>query len=119
MLINFSNHKSSKWSCDQLNAAKEYGEIVDIAFPEVDPKGSEEYIETISEKYLNEIKETAKGQKAFVHIMGEMTLTYSLIKKLQKEHFICIASTTKRITVEKENGTFTTQFIFEKFRIYK
>ena len=33
MFINFTNHASSKWSDAQLQAAKEYGSIVDIQFP--------------------------------------------------------------------------------------
>ena len=36
MFINLTNYSSEKWSEKQLNAARSYGEIVDIAFPLID-----------------------------------------------------------------------------------
>ena len=32
MFINFSNHPSEAWGKAQLNAAMEYGEVIDIPF---------------------------------------------------------------------------------------
>lgn len=37
MLINCSNHPSRLWGDPQKEAAKVYGEIMDIPFPQVNP----------------------------------------------------------------------------------
>ena len=41
MFINFSNHPSEAWGKTQLNAAMEYGEVIDIPFPAVNPYSNE------------------------------------------------------------------------------
>ena len=40
MFINFSNHASTRWGVPQKQAAKKYGEIVDMQFPNVDPEAT-------------------------------------------------------------------------------
>ena len=37
MFINFSNHPSVRWSAEQTAAAIEFGDIVDVPFPDVLP----------------------------------------------------------------------------------
>ena len=37
MFINHTNHPSQYWSDEQLAAAHQYGEVVDIPFPLIDP----------------------------------------------------------------------------------
>ena len=37
MFINHTNHPSQYWSDEQLTAAHQYGEVVDIPFPLIDP----------------------------------------------------------------------------------
>ena len=49
MFINFSNHPSRAWGKTQLNAAMEYGEVIDIPFPAVNPYSNEEEIYKICE----------------------------------------------------------------------
>ena len=38
IFINCSNHPSRYWSREQIEAAEQYGEVVDIRFPIVDPE---------------------------------------------------------------------------------
>ena len=45
---NFSNHPSKAWGKTQLNAAMEYGEVIDIPFPAVNPYSNKEEIYKIS-----------------------------------------------------------------------
>lgn len=33
MFINLTNHPSDKWSKEQLEAARKYGEVVELVFP--------------------------------------------------------------------------------------
>jgi len=113
MLLNLSNHPSSNWTEPQLAAAG--GNVVDLAFPQVAPDGDEAYIEQLANDYYNKIE--AMSNIEAVHIMGEMNFTYSLVSKLKAHNIRCVASTTKRETVE-ENGVKISKFNFVRFREY-
>ena len=113
MFLNLSNHPSSNWTESQLAAAG--GKVVDLAFPQVDPDGDETYIEQLANDYYNKIN--AMPNIETVHIMGEMNFTYSLVNKLKANGIKCVASTTKRETVE-ENGMKISKFNFVRFREY-
>lgn len=41
MFINFTNHPSAQWSAEQKAAAQAYGEVIDLAFPAIDPAADE------------------------------------------------------------------------------
>ncbi|MDR1653732.1 MAG: CRISPR-associated protein [Prevotellaceae bacterium] len=118
MLINLSNHPSANWQSEQLSAAQSFGEITDISFPSVDPNGDESYIRTLCDEYVEKVIQSAQGTKATVHVMGEMTLTYSLVHALQSKGFICVASTSQRIIADKGDGVKEVQFVFNRFRKY-
>lgn len=116
MLINLSNHPSASWSAEQTAVAnKSYGKIVDLPFPQVLPDGDEAYIENLADEYLQRIL----GMKdvSAVHLMGEMNFTFSLVNKLKAKGVRCVASTTKRETVE-ENGVKISKFKFVRYRCY-
>lgn len=119
MLINLSNHPLNVWKTEQINAANEYGEIVNWEFPYVDPQGDEIYIENLAKKYVSKVlAEKAKGNDVTVHIMGEMTLTYAVVEALHALGIVCIASTTERMVTELEAGRKEVQFVFKRFRKY-
>ena len=122
MLINLSNHPSVNWPPEQLATAQVFGEIVDLPFPSVDPAGDTEYIQAVCNEYLQKINDICRDAACrvsivTVHIMGEMTLTYALVNALQKRGTTCVASTTERISVEKD-GMKTSEFRFVQFRKY-
>lgn len=119
MLINLSNHPSAKWPENQINiATKHYGNIIDIPFPNIDPTGDEAYIANLAEHYLHEIMDITNHDKAYIHIMGEMTFTHTLVNMLKNSNITCIASTTQRIVEERPNGEKIVTFRFERFRNY-
>ncbi len=120
MLINLSNHPSSKWSKEQLRVATvQYGEIQDIPFPEVPPAATPEAIQHIVQKYIPNILKQSKQETPFVvHIMGEMTLVFRMVTILQQSDITCIASTSFRDTVEHPDGSKTFKFSFVQFRAY-
>jgi CRISPR-associated Csx2 family protein len=119
MLINLSNHPSHSWKEEQLEAASSYGEVVNIPFPDVDPKRDEAYIQTLSHEYMEKISQLSQENNVTVHVMGEMTLTHCLVNALLSKRIPCIASTTQRIVTEKEDGTKEVQFVFSQFREYR
>ena len=116
--INFSNHPSSSWSEEQLAAAREFGEIQDLPFPNIDENLDEACIDSLTDDYLEKIKEMSGGEPCIVHIMGEMTFTYSLVNKLKAEGYTCLASTTKRDVVVLPDGSKQVRFHFCRFRKY-
>lgn len=118
MLINLSNHPSAKWSSEQKNAASQFGEIVDLPFPDVDAAGNEKYIDDLASDYVNNVKYKATNNNIFVHIMGEMTLTFAIVRQLQKIGIPCIASTTQRLVTENPDGSKSVLFQFVRFRHY-
>ena len=112
--INFSNHPSDKWDNSQREAALEYGEIIDIPFPNVDPDFSELDIDLLSDKYVREITEY---DPAAVMCQGEFTLCFSLAQKLQALGITVLSACSKRDVVEKD-GKKISVFRFVKFREY-
>lgn len=120
MLINLTNHPSSRWSDKQKATAEVYGEIVDMPFPVIDEAGDEKYIATLADEYLNKIVNLSDTQSVVVHLMGEQTFSYALIKRLREHGITCVASTTKRIVKEEVPGKKSEViFQFERFRAYE
>ena len=127
MLINLTNHPSDKWSERQKQTATEkYKEIEDIKFPQIEPSATIEDVLELAKKYVTEIKHklnytdvnTFDFETNAVHIMGEMTFTHNIIRLLDQNAIKCIASTTKRTSIEEENGRKISVFEFIKFRNY-
>jgi hypothetical protein len=100
-------------------AEKEYGEIIDVPFPVVDPLGDSGYIITLAEEHVQKIYALSEGQNAVVHIMGEMTLSFALVNRLLEDGYTCVASTSERIVNYKDDGTKEVVFRFKQFRDYK
>lgn len=119
IFINYTNHPIAEWSDEQRSAAKKYAEtLVDIPFIGIDPDKNEDDIEKIADSELKKILKVAEGHDATVHLMGEQTLSFSLIKKLQGLGVRCVASTTKREVKDLGDNKREVTFRFVKFREY-
>lgn len=118
MLINLSNHPSDKWSEGQTMASRQYGEVVDLPFPQVDPEADTQSIQLLAEEYLAQIQQMANPTEAVIHIMGELNLTYALVNLLKAAGYTCVASTSTREVYEDEPGKKTVFFKFVRFREY-
>ena len=119
MLINLTNHPSTQWSAEQQEAAKAFGVIVDLPFPNVDPDGDESYISDLADDYLSRILALADGKPVTVHLMGEMNFTAALLQRLHQQRISCVAATTQRIVKELPDGTKNATFQFVQFRKYE
>ncbi|MFK7949468.1 MAG: CRISPR-associated protein [Saprospiraceae bacterium] len=122
MLLNLSNHPSTKWGEKQKNTATEkYGNIQDVPFPHVQPTATSDDIKKLAADYVKQIRNLAKVEKNkpfAVHIMGEMTLVFRIIKLLKRSKITCVASTTFRDTIDNPDGSKTFKFEFIQFREY-
>lgn len=117
MLINLTNHPSCRWEEKQINVAnQQFGEIVDMAFPNIEPAASEEEISQLADYYLSKIVALANANEATIHVMGEMTFTFALINKLKALDYTCVASTSERIVVSTNISTKEVTFRFVRFR---
>lgn len=116
MFVNLSNHPSGGWSEEQLFAAKEYGEIVDIHFPNIEPSFTSTMVNSLADDIIKTI--TSIGKDLVVHIMGEMTFTYAVVSRLKTLGITCLASTTERNTVITPDGKKVSEFKFVQFREY-
>ena len=119
IFINLSNHPSDKWTAEQLAAAQQYGTVTDLPFPAINPGAGKEEIKRLAEETFDRIKENVAGKTATVHLMGEMTFTYALVRRLKDVGVRCVASTTDREVVDNGDGTRTTKFRFVRFRDYE
>lgn len=122
LFINLSNHPTKYWSDQQLMDAEEYGEVIDMRFPEVDPDASEIDLDCIACEIVDRIMLRSRryggvADEMTVHVMGEMTLTYRIVELLKEEGVLCLASTTRRNVVEYDSGK-TSMFEFRQFRRY-
>lgn len=117
-LINFSNHPSAFWEEKQKQAAMEYGDIIDIPFPAVNPDSDYNVIQELAEKYTDDILSYANSHHITVHIMGEMTFTFLVVSLLKERGIECIASTSNRNTEVTSDNKKISEFQFVRFRKY-
>ena len=118
MFLNFSNHPSSLWGQEQLNAARCYGPIRDLSFPQVDPEADPGEIRELARKYTQEI---LLQKPDCVLCQGEFCFCYQIISSLLKAGVRVVAACTKRDSREiMSNGATekVSYFRFVQFREY-
>lgn len=119
LFINLSNHPSSSWNVEQVDAAKSFGKIIDMAFPLVAPDSETEDLDALAKDIIDKIMAYASENDVTVHVMGEMGLTYKIVKKLRACGIRCVCSTSYRVVEDEGNGKRTVEFHFNKFRDYE
>ncbi|MFA7589486.1 MAG: hypothetical protein WCY22_03925 [Acholeplasmataceae bacterium] len=120
MLINLSNHPVENWSAKQtLTATLQFGEIIDLSFPQIPPDWDSDKIGKLANDYFHKCYQLLKNKKLpyAVHLAGEPVFCFILAQQLLKANIRCISSTTERIAVE-ENGMKVSEFRFKRFRDY-
>ena len=119
-LINLSNHPSSAWSGEQLAAAYEFGDVIDMPFPQVRADADEEMIRRMAEDAVERI---LGNNPSAVLVQGEFTLTYRIVATLLEKGVKVLAACSERRTKEwtEPDGTTvkTVNFSFVRFREYR
>ncbi|WP_276687748.1 CRISPR-associated protein [Prevotella pallens] len=118
MFINFSNHSLSTWTEKQIKAAKEYGELEEIVFPNINPQFTTEQVQMLATDYVAKILTHYPTENLTIHVMGELTFCFSVVQQLKEKGVRCVASTTERIVEETADNKKVTQFSFVQFREY-
>ncbi len=99
--VNCSNHPSDGWSEEQRTAATSLvpGHIVDLegGFPLVPPSASSEDVERIAEDVARHVLAL---DPAIVHVAGEMSATFAIVRRLGRAGVGCVCATTERVASE-------------------
>lgn len=119
IFLNLSNHPSAQWTAEQLEAAREYGEVEDMPFPDVAPEAGSEEIRKIAGDIVSEVMEKARHFETTVHVMGEMSLTFQVVGLLKARGVRCVCSTSRRTVTDEGDGRKTVEFHFNRFRDYE
>ncbi len=114
IFVNFTNHPASRWEENQTQKALEYGRIVEMSFPLVDPKGDEDYIANLAEECVQQILE---HQPQAVLCQGEFCLAYHVICRLKEKGIKVLAACSERCVQEQGNKK-EVVFRFVQFREY-
>ena len=119
IFLNHTNHPSDQWSSEQISAAKIFGKIIDLPFPNIPPQFDSDDIKKIVAENLQEI---LKISPAAVLCQGEFNYTFEIVTALKKNNIPVFAATSERIvsTVIDEGGTSKriSTFRFVRFRNY-
>lgn len=119
LLINLTNHPYAQWDDEQKQAAQAYGEVRDLPFPRIDSTASEEEVTVLVNSFYEKIRALGRQDVTTIHIMGEFSFTFALLKKLQAAGYTCVASTTERIVREIGDNKKEVSFQFKRFRRYE
>lgn len=119
VFINLTNRASKTWLDDQLKVAQEYGDIIDLPFPNIDPDMEPEEVVAMAEKYTAQIM---TYDVSAVLVQGEMTFTFAVVSGLKRKGIKTVAACSRRESVEtrNEDGSVTKNSVFRfcQFREY-
>lgn len=117
--INYTNHPSANWSEAQRQAARTYGEIIDMAFPEIEPHWDEEQVASFA---CQQAEKIIAQKPVAVLVQGEFTFSYALISLLLQADIKVLAACSQRCTEsvinEKQETIRRSIFKFVRFRQY-
>lgn len=115
VFVNVSNCPSARWAAAQVEAARAYApEIVDVPFPDVTPDAGGHELEGLARSVCDRVPAGA----THAMVMGELTLTALLVKRLQARGVICLATAGPRLAEVGADGVKTSRFEFVRFREY-
>lgn len=130
MFINISNHNSAKWSVEQTKAAKKWGNIVDMPFPNIPATWTTAQVETAAQEMARDIDNkfwsgwTGDGAPESITIMvqGEMGFTHAFVNWIREfaPGITVVTACSERVaheTVDENGATHkTVVFDFVQFR---
>ena len=100
MFINHTNHPSQYWSDAQLDAGHQYGVIIDMPFPQIDPMASSAEISQLAQEYAARI---IALHPTAVLCQGEFIYCHALVERLLAVGITVVAATSEWGWGEREN----------------
>ena len=113
ILINHTNHPSSKWSEAQKAG---FEKIIDVPFPNIDPNWTMKEVENLVSITLNVFKQLQDEYGVVgICIQGEFSYCYDLFKELLDNYYyfteILIPTTERRVIEDGDTKTVTFEFV--------
>ena len=95
-----------------MDKAKEFGEIIDLPFPFIEPTSTSKHIDAMVENYYLKVKEY---KNPVVMLMGEFVFTFRLITKLKKDKIKVLSARSKREVQEEvqDDGSVVKKSVFQ------
>ena len=119
MLINCTNHPFQVWNEAQREAAAQFGEVVDLPFPQIEPHSTTDELRRLTDSYAQRIE---VQRPEAVLVAGEFTFAFMLVDRLLTDGVRVLATRSRRITQESlaPDGTNrkSSIFVFECFQEY-
>ena len=117
--INHTNHPFARWEEGQSQAARAYGEIVDLPFPQIPADWDEAEVSALAQENADKI---LACRPAAVLVQGEFTYTYAIVARLKAAGIPVLSACSERCVREytDENGQTVreSRFVFCRFRTY-
>ncbi len=125
---NLSNHAlGDSWTAEQVAEAVAWGgggpnRLVDVHFPQVDPAADSEAVEALADHTLAGLLAAGAQSGEGIMLMGEFTLVYALVRRLQAAGLTPVVATSARearATVQPDGSVLQEhRFRFVRFRAY-
>lgn len=119
MIVNFTNHPNSCWCKEQVHAASQWGEIVDLPFPNVPAVADENDIAELADTYCMKIRDLAPDA---VLVQGEMSLAFAVVERLCRNGIMVLCTASERVcevtTADDGSTVRKSTFRFVRFRKY-
>ena len=90
-----------------------------MPFPQVAPDATADDIKTLAEAQVAAIMKQAETHTVTVHVMGEMSLIYRIVRMLSERGIRCVCSTSYRVVKDQGDGKRLVEFNFNSFRDYE
>lgn len=113
--INFSNLHTNKWQPDMLEKAMELspdGQVVNMAFPMVDPTVSSDDVAQIADIQVEKIMEK---DPEYVFCQGDFSLCFKIVELLKSRGIKAVTSCNRRV-ISNQDGKTISGFQFVQFR---
>ena len=120
VFINHTNHPLAGWSEEQLQAARQYGDIMEVAFPQIEAAWDEAEVDRLARENAGRILAL---KPSAVLVQGEFTYSYAIIGYLLQSKVDVLAACSERCTEcfvnEQQETVKRSVYKFVRFRSYK
>lgn len=119
VFVNWSNHPYDTWDSSQLDAAKDFGRLDYLPFPDVPPDSTKDDIIALADTLVDGFtRKYPEPESVVTMLQGEMSLLYHLLKRLENKGYHAVAATSKRDNTILPDGQELKTFKFNAFRYY-
>ncbi|MDO4965766.1 MAG: hypothetical protein Q4E51_03580 [Lachnospiraceae bacterium] len=113
--VNFSRSHTNKWTDEMRDEALDLvndGELVNVAFPVVEPSATKEEVYKMADECVEKIM---GNNPAVVYCLGDLSLLYRVVELLKAKGVKVVTACNERIVSKRDEGKIA-GFRFVQFR---